>query len=151
MRRHSRSGAALGVATTLLLLLLAGCHRPTQAEIKFLETREVNRPYELTYNACLNAMFSMGMTITHTDKHSGVISAQSGDHAQRADAGIWKGFYPVKKVTLMVSPRRPDRTQIRMNVLINEKQKLDRRLMTRIWQRIEREAMLDSGPSRRRR
>jgi hypothetical protein len=151
MRRQPRLGAALGVPMIALLLALAGCHRPTQGEMKFIETREVNRPYEPTYNACLNAMFSMGMTITHTDKQSGVISAQSGDHAQRADAGIWKGFYPVKKVTLMVRPRRPDRTQIRMKVLINEKQKLDRRLMTRIWQRIEREAMLDSGPSRRKR
>jgi hypothetical protein len=55
----------------------------------------------------------------------------------------------VKKVTLMITPRGEQLTQLRMKMLINEEQKLDRRLVTEIWQRIEREAMLDSGPSRR--
>ena len=139
----------MGIPLVALVAVGTGCFSPTQAEMKFLETREVNRSYAETYNACLNAVFSMGMTINHTDKQSGVVSAQCGDHVQRVNAGMWKRFYPVKKVTLMVTPRRRNLTQIRMKVLVNEKQKLDRKLMTAIWQRIEREAMLDAGPSRR--
>jgi len=135
----------------LLLGGLAGCATtPTQAEIKFLETREIDLPYEEAYTAAVNTMFSMGLTITHTDKASGVISAQSGDHAMRATMSRHQQKkHPVKKVTLMVTPRGERLTQLRMKVLINEEQELDRELMTAIWQRLEREAMLDTRPSRR--
>jgi len=128
-------------------MLAPGCASTNQANIKFLETRELDMPYSAAYDAALNAVFSMGLSITHTDKGSGVISAQSGDHAQRATMGaIARAFHPVKKVTLMVRPRSDAITQLRMKVLINEEQQLDRKLMTEIWQRIEREAMLDAGP-----
>ncbi len=50
----------------------------------------------------------------------------------------------------MITPRGERLSQLRMKVLINEEQKLDRRLMTALWQRIEREAMLDMPPSARR-
>lgn len=137
--------------TALCLAALTGCvSNPTQAEIKFLETREIDLPYEETYTAAVNTMFSMGMTITHTDKASGVISAQSGDHAMRATMRrSQQKKNAVKKVTLMVTPRGERLTQLRMKVLINEEQKLDRQLMTAIWQRLEREAMLDTRPPRR--
>jgi hypothetical protein len=130
--------------------LLPGCaSTPNQAELKFLETRELGIPYSPAYDAALNAVFSMGLTITHTDKGSGVISAQSGDHAQRATMSAkQRKEHPVKKVTLMVRPRTDRTTQLRMKVLINEEQQLDRTLMTQIWQRIEREAMLDAPPNR---
>jgi len=138
-----------------VLILLCGCvlfpgcaSTPNQAQLKFLETRELDLPYSNAYDAALNAVFSMGLTITHTDKGSGVISAQSGDHAQRAmmSASV-RAEHPVKKVTLMVRPRTDGTTQLRMKVLINEEQQLDRKLMTKIWQGIEREAMLDAPPN----
>jgi len=142
----------MGIGASALAALIAapGCaSNPTQAEIKFLETRELHLPYAQAYDAALNVMFSMGLSITHTDKGSGVIAAQSGDHALRATMGsIKRARNPVKKVTLMVTPRGERLTQLRMKVLINEEQTLDRRLMTEIWQRIEREAMLDAPPPR---
>ena len=55
-----------------------------------------------------------------------------------------------KKVTLLITPRAPQLTQVRMKVLVNEKEQLDRKLMTTIWQRIEREIMLNERPARRR-
>jgi hypothetical protein len=138
------------IVLILALAGLTGCvSNPTQAEIKFLETREIDLPYEETYTAAVNTMFSMGLTITHTDKASGVISAQSGDHAMRATMRrSQQKKHQVKKVTLMVTPRGDRLTQLRMKVLINEEQKLDRELMTAIWQRLEREAMLDTRPPR---
>ena len=131
-------------------VFLGGCKSsPTQAELKFLETRQLNLPYAQAYDASLNAVFSLGLQITHTDKGSGVISAQSGDHAQRAMmSGKEREENPVKKVTLMIRPRGDRATQLRMKVLVNEVQQLDRKLMTAIWQRIAKEAMLDAPPSR---
>ena len=60
-----------------LVISAAGCATSgsmTQAELKFLETREIDLPYQETYAAALNAMFSLGLQITHSDKSSGVIS-----------------------------------------------------------------------------
>ena len=127
-----------------------GCTQMTQSEMKYLESRDIDAPYPDVYDAALNAMFSMGLVIIHTDKESGIITGQSGDEAQRASVGwIWRPLYPVKKVTLMVRPEDPGVTRIRMKVLVNEKQQLDHKLMTAIWQRIEREGMLETRPSKR--
>ena len=113
----------------------------TQAELKFLETREIDLPYAQAYDAALNAMFSLGLQLTHSDKSSGVISGQSGDYVMRSTLKRSKQKkHPVKKVSLLVSDRGPRLTQLRMKVLINEEQQS--------WQRIEREAMLDTRPAR---
>lgn len=131
-----------------LVLLCSGCSQMTQSEMKFLESRDLDAPYAEVYDAALNAMFSMGLVISYTDKESGIITGQSGDHAQRASVAlIWRPLYPVKKVSLMIKSEEPQVTRVRMKVLVNEKQQLDYKLMTEIWQRIEREAMLESGPS----
>jgi len=131
-----------------LLTLSSGCSQQlTQTEIKYLETRELDGPYDEIYDASLNAMFSLGLSIVHTDKQSGIVTGQSGDHVQRVSTHpLFRPLYPVKKVTLMVKDKAPNLTQIRMKVLVNEQQQLDRKLMTKIWQRIEREAMLEAKP-----
>ncbi len=136
----------------LPLMTASGCALSrSQAELKFLETREIRSPYASTYDGALNAIFSLGMTIEHSDKASGVITGQSGDYAYRANlTKKEKKKNPVKKVTLLLRPRGKAATQIRMKVLVNEKQQLDRKLMTALWQRIAREVMLDEGPSNRR-
>lgn len=125
-----------------------GCQRPlSQAEIKFLETRDLDLPYDDAYNAALNGMFSMGLQITHSDRSSGVISGQVGDYAQRAQVHwLVRGQYKVKKVTLLVTPINQQHSRLRMKVLINDQPQFDRQLMTEIWQRIEREAMLETRP-----
>ncbi len=153
IRNTPQTETSAVLLVTLLLFGACGCHgHRSQSELKFLETRELHLPYGQAYDAALNAMFSMGLSITHSDKASGVITAQSGDHAMRATARrSRRSRYPVKKVTLMVTSRNDRLTQLRMKVLINEEQKLDRKLMTEIWQRIEREAMLDEPPRSRRR
>jgi hypothetical protein len=120
----------------------------TQSQVKAIETRELDLSYGDTYDACLKAMFATGMTIQHTDKTSGVITGQSGDHVQRTSAGaIWRPLFNVKKVTLMVKSVTEKLTQIRMSVLVNEQPQLDHKLMTKIWQQIDAEAMLESRPA----
>lgn len=47
----------------------------------------------------------------------------------------------------MLSRIKPDLTQLRMKVLMNGKAVADRTMMTKIWQQIERETMMESRPS----
>jgi hypothetical protein len=124
--------------------LIFGCaEKRTQSEVRALETREIDAPYVKVYDASLNAMFSLGLSIQHTDKSSGIITGQSGDHVQRESVGwAWRGLYNVKKVTIMVTESGKCKTMVRMKVLINEQPQLDEKLMTDIWQKIEKEAML---------
>ena len=144
----ARFGAALALA---IVVSAAGCATTgtmTQAELKFLETREIDLPYQEAYTAALNAMFSLGLQITHSDKSSGVISGQAGDYVMRSTLKKSKQKKnPVKKVSLLIADRGPRLSQLRMKVLINEQPQIDRKLMTRVWQRIEREAMLDTRPA----
>ena len=153
-RSNSLSRAVhLGLLAAVVALgTTAGCARSfTQSEIKFLETREIQLPYHEVYAAALNAIFSMGMTIEHSDKDSGVITGRSGDYTHRATLAEKKQkSYKIKRVTLLITPRGPRVAQIRMKVMVDEEQQLDRKLMTAVWQRIEREAMLDASPNRRR-
>lgn len=115
----------------------------TQSQIRALETREIDAPYDKVYDASMNAMFSMGLSVQHTDKVSGIITGQVGDHVQRAATHwMFRAFVNVKKVTLMITPCGPNKTTVRMKVLINEQPQVDEKLMTDIWQRIEKEAML---------
>jgi hypothetical protein len=142
MTKSSFQLMVFGMAFSLLAGL-TGCSQMTQSEIRALETREIDAPYDKVYDASLNAMFSMGLNICHTDKASGIMAGQNGDHIQRASAGLlWRPLFPVKKVTLMVAPKGSGSTSIRMKILVNEKPQVDPKLMTEIWQRIEKEAML---------
>ena len=140
-----------GAASGLLLFIMSaasGCaHTLTQAEIRYLETRELHRSFDQTYDASINALFSLGLTIEHSDKSSGVITGQGGDYGHKSMLKKKKQKkYHVTKVTLLVTPRTPELTQIRMKVLVDEQQQLDRNLMTAIWQRIAREALLSDPP-----
>ncbi len=151
-RMESRSiGSPRVVAAGLLLFIMSvasGCaHTLTQAEIRYLETRDLHRSFDQTYDASINALFSLGLTIEHSDKSSGIITGQAGDYGHKSLLKKKKKKkYHVRKVTLLVTPRTPALTQIRMKVLVDEEQQLDRKLMTAIWQRIAREALLSDPP-----
>jgi len=51
-------------------------------------------------------------------------------------------------VTFMLTPINQNLTQLRMKVVFNGTPIVDRKKMTSIWQRIEREAMLETKPAR---
>lgn len=136
--------ASLMIFGSVIIGPLSGCHTLSQSEIKFLETRDMTLPYQEAYQASLNGMFSMGLHIVHSDKQSGVISGQAGEYDNKRRATSRRPKQTVRKVTLLLLPRGPRLTQLRMKVLINEEPVIDRELMTAVWQRIEREALLDA-------
>jgi len=136
----------------------SGCVHLTQAEIKALETREMDCSFDEAYRASSNGLFSLGFTISHSDKESGILTGTRHDPntgAKVANAILFGviGLAATKDrdeaVTFMLTPLEPNLTQLRMKVIVNGKAVIDRKFMTKIWQQIEREAMLESRPSDR--
>lgn len=147
--------------TALLIILVvgkSGCAPLTQAEIKALETREIDLPYDEAYRAAANGLFSLGFTVEHSDKVSGILTGHRKDPQTGAKiaAGLLFGVLGVlatgdrdEAVTFMLAALDEKTTQLRMKVIINGQAIIDRTFMTKIWQQIEREAMLESRPSER--
>lgn len=139
-----------------VLIGLSGCATLTQSEIKALETREMHIPYDDAYQAAMNGLFSLGFSIEHTDKQSGVVTGKRHDPrtGSKIAAGIFFGIIGLaatsdrtEAVTFKVAELEPELTQLRMKVVVNGKSVVDRKFMTKLWQQIEREALLESGPS----
>lgn len=151
------------IAPTVALSLCAlshcaGCVQMTQSEIKALETREMDLSYDDAYKAAANSLFSLGFTVEHSDKQSGILTGHRKDPntANKIGAAILFGVIGLlatgdrdEAVTFMVDALEPRLTQLRMKVVINGKSVVDREIMTKIWQQLEREAMLESRPSNR--
>ncbi len=142
----------------LMLFGASGCATMTQTEIKALQTREIDLPYEEAYQAAMNGLFSLGFTIDHSDKVSGVVTGKRSDPQTGAKIGAavalgLLGLLAVgdrnEAVTFKLAVLEPRVTQLRMQLVINGKAIVDRQLMTKIWQQIEREALLESRPSDR--
>lgn len=134
----------------------SGCTQLTQAEIKALETRELDLPFNEAYQAAANGLFSLGFAIEHSDKASGIITGKRKDPQTGAKIGAAVAFGVLgllavgdrdEAVTFMLTELEDNLTQLRMKIVINGKPVIDRKLMTKIWQQIEREAMLESRPS----
>jgi hypothetical protein len=144
------------VSTALFVaILVSGCQKSlSQAEIKFLETRELDLPYDRAYKAAANGLFSMGYAIDHSDKESGILSAKCNKKSTKMSLSFLL-ILPIltfgegsdeEAVTFMLSSLKARLTQLRMKIVRNGLPIVDRKLMTQIWQRIEREAMLESRP-----
>ena len=142
------------VVVVFVTTTLTGCATITQSEIKFLETREMDLPYDEAYRAAANGLFSLGYAIDHSDKESGILSSKCVKKAAKLSLSFLV-ILPMptisegtnhEAVTFMLTPLTPDVTQLRMKVIRNGIPVIDRTLMTQIWQRIEREAMLDTRP-----
>lgn len=138
-----------------LVALTAGCTQLTQSEIKFLETRELDLAYEEAFTAAANGLFSLGFTVDHSDKDSGILTGSRKDPRVGAKVmntvlfgviGLAATSDRTEAISFMLRPLKSDVTLLRMKFLVNGKQILDRNFMTQIWQRIEREAMLDTRP-----
>jgi len=139
----------------LAVSLVVGCKTMTQSEIKFLETRELDLPYDNAYKAAANGLFSLGFAIDHSDKESGILSARQHDPRTglKVSNAIFFGVIGLAAtesvdhaITFMLTSVNPTLTELRMKVVRNGKAVVDRKLMTKIWQTIEREAMLATRP-----
>ncbi len=132
-----------------------GCaQQMTQSEIRSLESRELDLTYDKAYSATINGLFALGFTVDHSDKASGVVTGKRHDsqNAKRLVNTVLFGVVGAvatkerdEAVTFMVSPNGSAKTLLRMKVVVDGKAIVDRTLMTRIWQQIEKEGMLDDA------
>lgn len=145
----------------IFLLCLFGCaQQMTQSEIRSLETREMDVSYDKAYESAVNGLFALGYTVEHTDKTSGVVSGKNKDPrtGERALNTLLFGVVGAistkereQSVTFMVTRVQPERTLLRMKLIVDGKSVTDRIIMTKIWQQVEKEALLTEaftgGPS----
>lgn len=144
--------------TVSVACFLTGCATLTQSEIKFLESRELDLSYNEAYRAAANGLFSLGFTINHSDKESGILTGERHDPrtGRKITNTILFGVLGLAAtqssdhaISFMLTSLDAETTELRMKVVQNGRPVIDRTLMTKIWQRIERESMLDTKPSRR--
>jgi hypothetical protein len=138
-------------------ILLAGCSPSlTQSEIKFLETRQLDLAYDDSFKAAANGLFALGFTVDHSDKESGIVTGKRKDPqvgAKVAGAllfgvvGLLATGDREESVSFMITKVEPTLTELRMKLLVDGKPVTDRTMMTKVWQQIEREAMLAAPPS----
>lgn len=151
--------------TLKLLSLIAMCpigtgcaqyNQQMQSEIKALETRELDLPFDQAYTASANGLFALGFTVDHSDKQSGVLTGHRHDNntGGKVAGALLLGVVGAlvvgehdEGVSFMLTSLSPSTTQLRMKVVVDGKPVTDRTVMTKIWQQVEREAMLDSRPS----
>lgn len=159
------------VLLTMLILGFVGCvtnsvssQDPTQLGTRQLEVRTLEVPQNTAYNAAMQAFFSLGYSINHTDKDSGVITGsrttgtQEAKNARKTKTAL--GFVPyvgmasllmpnkeptAHQVTMLLQPVNSNRTQIRFKMQANGEAVWDSVAIDKLWVTTQREAMLESG------
>lgn len=143
------------VVTCVPLLSGIGCATLSQAEIKALETRELDLPFDEAYQAAMNGLFALGFAVEHSDKQSGLLTGKRSTKKASLSVTILI-ILPLptvgegtleEAVTFKLTALNDRLTQLRMKLIVDGKSVVDKTVMTKIWQQIEREAMLESRPS----
>ena len=63
----------------IAMLFIAGCASsqeitPGQLAMRAMEVRPIDAPYDIAYRAATHALFALGLTITHSEKESGIFT-----------------------------------------------------------------------------
>lgn len=155
----------------LMLIEIMGCvtnstssQDPTQLGTRQVEVRTLDVPSDVAYNAAMQAFFSLGYSIIHTDKASGIITGgrttgvQEAKESRKTKTAL--GFIPyvgmaallmpdkeatANQVTIFVQSINSNQTQIRFKMQANGEPVWDSIAIDRIWVATQREAMVESG------
>jgi hypothetical protein len=146
----------------LFLIFILGCASapqttsPGQLVTRDMETRDLVLSYDAAYRAATNAFFALGYTIKHTDKITGIIVGSKSDPG-RGKKALWIVLFGVPgalidtktnyDITVMVVPKTPAITTIRIGASLNGEPVINKDITDKVWTVIEREAMVDEGPS----
>ena len=143
-----------------LLGFFLGCSTPQgvapgQLATRSIEIRYIEHNYEIAFKAATHALFSLGYTISHTDKDSGILVGKRERTDYEAKAG-WILLFGVvgammdtdtaQEITLFVDKGKNDlRTTLRIQMLINGVAQINPVIVDSIWVVAQREAMIIKG------
>ncbi len=148
-----------------------GIKEPTQLATRQIEVRTLDVPYDVAYRSATQAFFSLGYSIKHSDKASGILSGTrmtgvkeaKQDRQNKATLGAL-GMVPyigiiaalgalapsreptALEVTMFLQPLGQNQTQIRIKMQKNGEPVWDQTTISRLWVATQREAMIESGP-----
>ncbi len=158
----------------LMLIGIIGCatsvdtsgQDPTQLGARQLEVRTLDVSYEIAYQAAMHAFFSIGYSIQHSDRASGVLTGsrlvdikeekkrRKFKTAMYALPPFFKiiGFLTPGKesttfqITMLLKPNDSKQTQIRFKMQVDGEPVWDQLSIDRLWVATQREAMVETGP-----
>jgi hypothetical protein len=147
-------------AIILLIAFVGGCTTPQstgpgQLATRAIEIRYIESDYETAFKAATHSLFSLGYTISHTDKDSGILvgkretkdtSAKVGWTLLLGVAGAMIDTDTAQEITLFVDKGKNDkRTTLRIQMLINGEAQIEPSVVDSIWVVAQREAMIING------
>lgn len=148
------------VAVILIACLAAvGCGAsteiaPGQLALRAMEVRPIDASYDVAFRAATHALFALGLTVKHTEKSAGILSASRTQKNTGAKVGwillfgIAGAFVDTKSeidVTMFLSPAGDKQTRMRIGLGRDGKIVVDQQIIDRIWVITQREALIESG------
>jgi len=142
----------------IAVLFIAGCASqeiaPGQLAMRAMEVRPIDAPYDIAYRAATHALFALGLTITHSDKESGILNATRTveNTGQKVLMVILFGVIGALMetdekidVTMFLSPSGEEQTNMRLGVSKDGVVVTDQMVIDRIWVLTQREAFIELG------
>ncbi|RME82368.1 MAG: hypothetical protein D6785_07935, partial [Planctomycetota bacterium] len=142
----------------IIFLLISGCASqqiaPGQLAMRAMEVRPIDAPYDVGYRAATHALFTLGLTITHSEKESGILNATRTDKNTGAKIGmillfgVAGAFIDTDEkvdVTMFLSPSGEKQTKMRIGIAKDGEIITDQTIIDRIWVLTQREALLELG------
>lgn len=123
---------------------------PSQAQLKALETRTLDAPFDAVYAAATEALFDLGYQVTHSDKASGVVVGQKTKTESEWVKGPAGYFSREKKtvlsLTLLIKPMGAKTTDVRIKTAVDGAARLDKSAINEVWVYIDRQTLMEAPP-----
>lgn len=140
-------------------IALAGCSsaneiKPGQLSLRAIETRPIDAPYDIAFRAATHSLFALGLTVSHTEKGAGIISAKRHEKNTAAKIGwaILIGVFSMMidtdtkiDLTMFLAPAGEKQTRLRIGVMKNGEVVTDQQIIDNIWVVTQREALVEQG------
>jgi len=149
----------ISIALTVSLLAVSCASKtipPGQLALRAIEVRPIDAPYDVAFRAATHALFALGLTVTHTEKSSGILTATRTEKNIGAKIGwillfgVAGAFIDTKTiidVTIFLSPAGDKQTRMRIGLAKDGKIVTDQEAIDRIWVITQREALIETGES----
>lgn len=143
----------------IFVIALGGCSssggiKPGQLSLRAIETRPIDAPYDIAFRAATHALFALGLTVAHTEKGAGIISAKRNEKNTAAKIGwaVLIGVFSMMidtdtkiDLTMFLSPAGEKQTRLRIGVMKDGEVVTDQQIIDSIWVVTQREALVEQG------